>query len=853
MKPRFLLLSIALILLPATAAFAQGACNLGITLSCNSTSCTSTTVNNGSNSCTGEFVIAMELITQTTGSVGALQYNLPLQNVECLTFPSSLFPTITTPLSACVGDGSLAAHASFSVSAGVNPGTNGSISNVVAATVVIDDNGDTIGQAYVSNGGAVAPTCTPVAFVPPSVQSGNSYVVSWSAVVDPSATYTVEESTASDFSAISGSQTTSTLSATFQHTVTSPTTFYYHVRANSCSGAPGANSTPISTVVQIVPVVTGRQGDVTAPVGSTGPVTMRVFIPSPSGKKQAQDVGFTATTDKPYLTVSPSSGTIGPNGTTLTITANPSALPTGANTGTLTVSPNGSTPVSKSVSVSLVTPVSPAAKGLPPANALIIPAVAHSPGALGPFQSDVRLTNAGSASTSYQLTYTPQGTDGTQTSKATTISIDAGQTIALNDILRDFFGVGATDAAGDAGQGSLEIRPVGSASTLNYASSRTFTFNANGTFGQFVAAIPFSTFATKQSIVNVPGVPPPTGTPTISLQQISCCTGAFRTNLGIAEGAGTPATGNIKLYDDQGSLKATVPYSLRPGEQQQKRFQDWGLPEISDGRVEVTVESSTGAVTAYASVLDNRTNDPLEVVPVQVANISANRYIQPGVANLPGVNNFHSDVRVYNGGTSAVSVTPTLYSFIGSAPRQAAAFTIQAGEVKSFDDIVQSMFNAPGDGGSVVFTTSAASSLVTTGRTYTIDPTQNNGTFGQFIPGVTSAQGIAAGDQPLQILQLEESTNFRTNLGLVELTGNPVTVHVTAFVPDSKITASTDIPLQANQFVQQNRILASMYPSTPNIYNARIAVSVTGGTGRVAAYGSVIDNKSLDPTYVPAQ
>ena len=38
-----------------------------------------------------------------------------------------------------------------------------------------------------------------------------------------------------------------------------------------------------------------------------------------------------------------------------------------------------------------------------------------------------------------------------------------------------------------------------------------------------------------------------------------------------------------------------------------------------------------------------------------------------------------------------------------------------------------------------------------------------------------------------------------------------------------------------------------------SIYNARISVEVTGGTGRVAAYGSVIDNKSLDPTYVPAQ
>ena len=38
-----------------------------------------------------------------------------------------------------------------------------------------------------------------------------------------------------------------------------------------------------------------------------------------------------------------------------------------------------------------------------------------------------------------------------------------------------------------------------------------------------------------------------------------------------------------------------------------------------------------------------------------------------------------------------------------------------------------------------------------------------------------------------------------------------------------------------------------------NIYNARISVEVTSGSGRVASYGSVIDNATSDPTYVPAQ
>src|SRR5206468_4838628 len=190
------------------------------------------------------------------------------------------------------------------------------------------------------------------------------------------------------------------------------------------------------------PTVTARPADAVVPVGSTTPVTITVSIPSPTGK-QAFDVPFTAAVDKPYLTVTPSSGTIPPGGTTVTVTANPAGLPPGANTGTLNVASNGATIATKSVTVSLVTPVTPASTTLPPSNALVIPAVAHAPGAFGPFQSDVRLTNGSSAATTYQITYRASGTDPARQIKSTSVNIDPGQTIALNDILRDFFGVGA--------------------------------------------------------------------------------------------------------------------------------------------------------------------------------------------------------------------------------------------------------------------------------------------------------------------------------------------------------------------------------------------------------------------------
>src|SRR5207247_6231189 len=96
-----------------------------------------------------------------------------------------------------------------------------------------------------------------------------------------------------------------------------------------------------------------------------------------------------------------------PGGVTWTMTANPKDLPAGANTGTLLVASNSAPVATVPISISLVTPVIPGAKSLPPGNALIIPVVTHVNGATSPFQSDVRLTNASNGTINYLLTFTP--------------------------------------------------------------------------------------------------------------------------------------------------------------------------------------------------------------------------------------------------------------------------------------------------------------------------------------------------------------------------------------------------------------------------------------------------------------
>jgi hypothetical protein len=85
----------------------------------------------------------------------------------------------------------------------------------------------------------------------------------------------------------------------------------------------------------------------------------------------------------------------------------------------------------------------------------------------------------------------------------------------------------------------------------------------------------------------------------------------FRTNLGFANMGGTTASVQFRLYHGDGSPVGTFILTIPPnqwrqdGEPFRRRF---GVNNLSAVYVEVRVLSGTGVV-AYASVVDNRTND----------------------------------------------------------------------------------------------------------------------------------------------------------------------------------------------------------------------------------------------------
>jgi len=164
------------------------------------------------------------------------------------------------------------------------------------------------------------------------------------------------------------------------------------------------------------------------------------------------------------------------------------------------------------------------------------------------------------------------------------------------------------------------------------------------------------------------------------------------------------------------------------------------------------------------------------------------------------------------------------------------------------DKVLPTLFGITGDGGALHLTTTKASRIIATARTYN---QTTNGTYGQFISAVTPAEAAAVGTRPLQLLQVEESPRMRSNIGFVNVTDKPVQLQVTITPPDAKFTASIDLTLGPNEYRQMNSLLASL--GLGDTYNARVSVRVVGGEGRATVFGSMIDLATNDPLYIQGQ
>jgi hypothetical protein len=699
------------------------------------------------------------------------------------------------------------------------------------------------------------------------------YDVEWTGNLVQTSTFQLQE--ALDPAFVSGLKTFLVTGALSQHIdahaeITNDTRFYYRVRAvSNCTQQTTAYSKTTTTVVTAPQSSSSSEFSISVPQAATQTFTQPYLVPGFGETATAGD-HFAIDTDVPWLSVFPQSGALSAGGTTVQFTINPSLLEVGSTTGTVVVTrtqgtsargvaTNATTGLTLPFTVSKVTPVTPAPRDpSAPPGTLVVPAIAHADGIGTRFQSDVRIVNASGEPISYELSFTPSQSNGTEVGKQLPLTIGPNETKGLDDIVKAWFGSGIL---GESGLGTLEIRPLDGANPVaTFASSRTYAIDTTSvsdnadckivrcTLGQFIPALGLEKFVAN---INNDSLGK------ISLQQLSNSLNGstgFRTNLGFVEGSGSFATMQLTLRDGANNILNQVQRTLAPyGHEQTSLSAVFGAVAVDDARVEVEVISSTGKVSSYASVVDNATSDPLLVLPVQAQRVAAQHYVLPGVAELDNgsASNFHTDMRIYNAGFQAVTAALSYFPQAGdSTPRPASVnVTLQPGEVKALNNVLPSVWQLTRTGGAVAVDAPGLSSLVVTARTYSRD--SDGGTYGQFIPGVTAADGVGAGERALEVLQLEQSDQYRTNLGLVEVTGNPVLVEILGQT-GNKITARTEVQLAGNEFRQVGRVFEQL-GFTDAAYTGRVSVKVLSGSGKIAAYGSVVDNKTVDPTYVPAQ
>jgi len=692
---------------------------------------------------------------------------------------------------------------------------------------------------------ACSPLLPPVISAPGEISSGVEFLLQWSSIAGATG-YQLQIASNAGFDGADLITTSATSHAlTRTNSGNEALAVFARVRAidSRCTPVPSVSPYGPTAAIFVLP----QQGTIgTVPLSDPGNVQYTIVLgPEFAGQS------FTAIPTEPWLSVTPASGVVGSGGTNLIVLANTGGLGVGTNSGAIAISLNAlsgrvtthaTTTITPTISVNLVTPVKPAPANTPTPDTMIIPAVANAAGINAHFQSDVRVANTSPQLIKYQLTFIPSGDTGISAGRQTTFSIEPGHTVALDDVLKSWFGTGTQNAIG-----VLQIRPLTTTSSststasfgplanlVSFASSRTFNVTPNGTFGQYIPAVAYANFAGKSTI--------------LSLQQIAQSP-IYRTNLGLVEGSGSPADLLIRVFGGNGQQITSFTTHLNGGQHTQLNafLFERGIT-LEDGRVEVSVTSSTGKVTAYASVLDNTTADAVLVTPVSLSEAGNTKWVIPGIADIrSGFADWQSDVRIFNADTQPANITASFYSQGGGAPK-VETITLGAGEVRQLDKVLPTLFGVTNDGGALHLATTKASRIIATARTYN---QTGHGTYGQFISAVTPPEAAAVGTRPLQLLQVEESPRMRSNIGVVEVTGKPVKLEVTITPPDAKFGAVFEVDLAANEFRQFGSLLASL--GVGDTYNARVSVRAISGEGRATAYASVIDLATNDPTYVQAQ
>lgn len=442
---------------------------------------------------------------------------------------------------------------------------------------------------------------------------------------------------------------------------------------------------------------------------------------------------------------------------------------------------------------------------------------AHRVGRLGAFYTtDLRLFNADATTPqTVTLQFAPAGNGGPRTLRVTLPPL---ATRVLNDIVHDAFRM--------EGYGPIFLNAAPSV----VAATRTATTAPRG--GSFGLAIP----ADDASSAAGAGA-------TLVLVPAFEATG-FRVNVGVTEVTGSPASVEIALRDSSGALRALIPRSVPAAGLVQLNdiYGLTGLAPSPTDRIEVRVTGGAGHVAAWATPVDDSTNDGSWVTAHAP---SASLLIPAVVASGQYGPRFVTDLKISNATAVPIRVQVAFSPTSGLA-YPPASVTLAGNETRVYDDVLGTLFSPQEDvAGALRITALDAGGVYASTRTST---SAGGRSYGLAVDPV--AAGAQAGPgRRLALTFLSSSPARRTNVGFIETGGAATRLRATLLAPDGTIMATRDFSLAPSQAVQWTDVFAEMQAAP--LADASLLVDVVSGGG-AAAYAIVLDNRTNDASYFPA-
>jgi PKD repeat protein len=321
--------------------------------------------------------------------------------------------------------------------------------------------------------------------------------------------------------------------------------------------------------------------------------------------------------------------------------------------------------------------------------------------------------------------------------------------------------------------------------------------------------------------------------------------GGYRTSLGISNLTAQTLEGIWQGFRMDGSPWGEAQVSLPPWGYSEIPF-PWAVEGVEgrDGFAVLRLQGDDARALAWAKMLDEASGD-VRFLPIQTPPTSSGPWSAwvPGAAKASGAysSQWQTSLALHNPASAASRVWLS-YQISGapSPPVQQREISIGSGTTAYFENLVGGVFGLQDSFG--ILKIESDTPLMASACTTNIQ--SGTGRLIQELPIMREEQTIASGDQAI-IAGLLENKDFRTNLGLANLSSGEAKVRIEIFESQGGLLGAREYVLGPWQVLQDNSIIMKIL-QRPAVQIFATVTNESAAPASIIAYASVIDNRSGD-------